>query len=90
MIMNRLRVGIASRDTDMDINPTKNKKATAVRSSGRDEAMRLVNPIPLTLEYAVEFIRDDELVEVTPNYLRLRKQFLKPHERKASLKHKEG
>jgi GTP-binding protein len=83
-------VGIASRDTDMDINPTKNKKATAVRSSGRDEAMRLVNPIPLTLEYAVEFIRDDELVEVTPNYLRLRKQFLKPHERKASLKHKEG
>lgn len=83
-------VGIASRDTDMDINPTKNKKATAVRSSGRDEAMRLVNPIPLTLEYAVEFIRDDELVEVTPNHLRLRKQFLKPHERKASLKHKEG
>ena len=83
-------VGIASRDTDMDINPTKNKKATAVRSSGRDEAMRLVNPIPLTLEYAVEFIRDDELVEVTPNYLRLRKQFLKPRERKASLKHKEG
>ncbi len=83
-------VGIASRDTDMDINPTKNKKATAVRSSGRDEAMRLVTPIPLTLEYAVEFIRDDEFVEVTPHNLRLRKQYLKPHERKQALKHKEG
>lgn len=75
-------VGIAARDTDMEVNPTKNKKATAVRSSGRDEAMKLVTPIPLTLEYALEFIADDELVEVTPNNLRLRKKHLKSHERK--------
>lgn len=77
-------VGISSRNTDMEINPTKNKKATAMRSTGRDEAMRLTQPVPLNLEYALEFIRDDELVEVTPNNLRLRKQFLKSHERKQS------
>ena len=81
-------VGISSRNIDMEVNPTKNKKATAVRSSGRDEAMRLVSPIPLTLEYAVEFIRDDEFVEVTPNHLRLRKQFLKSHERKQAARSK--
>ena len=75
-------VGIAARDTDMDINPTKNKKQTAIRSTGRDEAMKLVPPIQLTLEYAIEFIRDDELVEVTPNFIRLRKRYLKEHERK--------
>lgn len=75
-------LGTAARDTDMDVNPTKNKKATAVRSSGRDEAMKLTPPIPLTLEYALEFIRDDELVEVTPNFLRLRKRYLKAIDRK--------
>lgn len=75
-------VGIAARDTDMVVNVIKNKKATAVRSSGRDEAMKLTPPIPLSLEYALEFIREDELVEVTPNFLRLRKMFLKEHERK--------
>ncbi|AGN25087.1 GTP-binding protein TypA [Erysipelothrix rhusiopathiae SY1027] len=75
-------LGIAARDTDMDVNPTKTKKATAVRSSGRDEAMKLTPPIPLTLEYALEFIRDDELVEVTPNFLRLRKRYLKAIDRK--------
>ncbi len=77
-------VGIAARDTDMVVNVIKNKKATAVRSSGRDEAMKLTPPVPLTLEFALEFIRDDELVEVTPNFLRLRKKFLKEHERKQS------
>lgn len=66
----------------MEVNPTKNKKATAIRSAGKDEAMRLVPPIQLTLEYAIEFIRDDELVEVTPNFIRLRKRYLKSHERK--------
>lgn len=75
-------VGIAARDTDMVVNVIKNKKATAVRSSGRDEAMKLTPPIPLSLEYALEFIRDDELVEVTPNFIRLRKRLLKEHERK--------
>lgn len=79
-------VGISARDSDMDVNPTKNKKQTAIRSSGRDEAMKLVPPIQLTLEYAIEFIADDELVEVTPNHIRLRKRYLKPHERKAALK----
>ncbi|QIK85342.1 translational GTPase TypA [Erysipelothrix sp. HDW6B] len=79
-------VGIAARDTDMDVNPTKNKKQTAIRSSGRDEAMKLTPPIQLTLEYALEFIRDDELVEVTPLNIRLRKRFLKPHERKAAIR----
>lgn len=75
-------VGISARNMDMEVNPTKNKKATAVRSSGRDEAMRLVPPLPLSLEYALEFIRDDEYAEVTPNHLRLRKQYLKSFERK--------
>lgn len=75
-------VGISARDTDMEVNPTKNKKATAIRSAGRDEAMKLTPPIQLTLEYALEFIRDDELVEVTPNFVRLRKRHLKGHERK--------
>ena len=77
-------VGIAARDTDMVVNVIKNKKATAVRSSGRDEAMKLTPPVPMSLEFALEFIRDDELVEVTPNFLRLRKKFLKEFERKQS------
>ncbi|AMC94613.1 GTP-binding protein TypA [Erysipelothrix larvae] len=75
-------VGISARSMDMEVNPTKNKKATSIRSAGKDEAMRLVPPIPLTLEYALEFIRDDELVEVTPHNIRLRKRYLKSHERK--------
>lgn len=75
-------IGMASRDLDMEVNPTKNKKATAVRSSGADEAMRLVPHRQLTLEYAVEFINDDELVEVTPAAIRLRKKYLSPIERK--------
>lgn len=75
-------VGMSSRDLDMEVNPTKNKKATAVRSSGADEAMRLVPHRQLTLEYAVEFINDDELVEVTPDAIRLRKRYLSSIERK--------
>ena len=77
-------VGLAARDMDMEINPTKNKKATAVRSSGRDEAMKLTPPLPITLEYALEFIRNDELVEVTPNHIRLRKVYLNANDRKKS------
>jgi GTP-binding protein len=68
----------------MEVNPTKNKKLTAIRSAGNDEAMRLVTPRQLTLEYAVEFINDDELVEVTPAAIRLRKKYLKAHERKSA------
>ena len=75
-------IGETVRDMDMEVNPTKNKKATAVRSSGNDEAMRLVPKRDLTLEMAVEFIGDDELIEVTPDKIRLRKKFLKSHERK--------
>lgn len=75
-------VGINARDMDMEVNPTKNKKATAVRSSGNDEAMRLVPPKQLTLEYALEFINDDELVEITPDNIRLRKKYLTSIERR--------
>jgi GTP-binding protein len=75
-------IGIHSRDNDLVVNPIKGKKLTNVRASGTDEAVRLVPPIELTLEYAVEFIADDELVEVTPKSIRIRKRFLKEHERK--------
>ena len=75
-------IGIHSRDNDIVVNPIKGKQLTNVRSSGTDEAVRLVTPIDLTLEYAVEFISDDELVEVTPKSVRVRKRYLKEHERK--------
>ncbi|MEN9944150.1 MAG: hypothetical protein RLY18_108, partial [Pseudomonadota bacterium] len=74
-------IGIHSRDNDLVVNPIKGKQLTNVRASGTDEAVRLVPPVQLTLEYAVEFIADDELVEVTPKSIRLRKRFLKEHER---------
>ena len=75
-------IGIHSRDNDLVVNPIKGKQLTNVRSSGTDEAVRLVPPIELTLEKAVEFIADDELVEITPKSIRLRKRFLKDHERR--------
>jgi GTP-binding protein len=75
-------IGIHSRDNDLIVNPIREKKLTNVRASGKDDAIDLVPPIKLTLEYAVEFIADDELVEVTPQSIRLRKRFLKEHERK--------
>ena len=75
-------IGIHSRDNDLVVNPIKGKQLTNVRSSGTDEAVRLVPPIEMSLEYAVEFIDDDELVEVTPKSIRLRKRYLKEHERK--------
>ncbi|MBU3582501.1 translational GTPase TypA [Polynucleobacter sp. 15G-AUS-farblos] len=75
-------IGIHSRDNDLVVNPIKGKQLTNVRSSGTDEAVRLVTPIDLTLEYAVEFISDDELVEVTPKSVRIRKRHLKEHDRK--------
>lgn len=75
-------IGIHSRDNDLVVNPIKGKQLTNVRSSGTDEAVRLVPPIQMSLEYAVEFIEDDELVEVTPKSIRLRKRYLKEHERK--------
>ncbi|MCS6764998.1 MAG: translational GTPase TypA [Candidatus Protistobacter heckmanni] len=75
-------IGIHSRDNDLVVNPIKGKQLTNVRASGTDEAVRLVPPVQLSLEYAVEFIADDELVEVTPKSIRLRKRHLKEHERK--------
>jgi GTP-binding protein len=75
-------IGIHSRDNDLVVNPIKGKQLTNVRSSGTDEAVRLVPAIQMSLEYAVEFIDDDELVEITPKSIRLRKRYLKEHERK--------
>ncbi|KAB2308242.1 translational GTPase TypA [Betaproteobacteria bacterium SCN2] len=75
-------IGIHSRDNDLVVNPIKGKKLTNVRASGTDEAVRLTPPIKLTLESAVEFIDDDELVEITPKSIRLRKRHLQEHERR--------
>lgn len=75
-------IGVHTRDNDLVVNPTKGKQLTNVRASGTDEAVRLTPPIELTLESAVEFITDDELVEITPKNIRIRKRYLKEHERK--------
>ncbi|NBK96747.1 MAG: translational GTPase TypA [Erysipelotrichia bacterium] len=75
-------IGQSARNMDMDVNPLKNKKLTAIRSSGNDEAMKLVPAKILTLEEALEFINDDELVEVTPLHIRVRKKGLTPFDRK--------
>ncbi len=69
-------IGIHSRDNDIVVNPIRGKQLTNIRASGTDEAIRLVPPIQLTLEHAVEFINDDELVEITPKTIRLRKRYL--------------
>jgi GTP-binding protein len=73
---------IASTRATTFVNPIKTKKLTNVRAAGKDDAILLTPPIQLTLEYAVEFIADDELVEVTPENIRIRKRFLKEHERR--------
>ena len=75
-------VGIHTRDNDLVVNPIRTKQLTNIRASGKDEAIDLVTPIGLTLEYAVEFIADDELVEITPKSIRIRKRLLLEHERK--------
>ena len=75
-------IGIHSRENDLVVNPIKTKKLTNIRAAGKDEAIILTPPIPLTLEYAVEFIADDELVEVTPKSIRIRKRVLKETDRK--------
>src|SRR5436305_2283624 len=75
-------IGIHSRDNDLVVNPIKGKQLTNIRAAGKDEAIALTPPIALTLEYAVEFIADDELCEVTPRSIRIRKRHLKGHERK--------
>ncbi|MEL7343470.1 MAG: translational GTPase TypA [Pseudomonadota bacterium] len=75
-------IGEHSRENDLEVNPLKGKKLTNVRASGTDEAVRLTTPITLSLEEAIAYINDDELVEVTPSAVRLRKRHLDPHERK--------
>ena len=75
-------IGINARDNDLTVNPLKGKQLTNIRAAGSDEAVVLTPPIDVTLEYALEFINDDELVEVTPESIRIRKKYLLEHERK--------
>ena len=75
-------IGEHARENDLEVNPLKGKQLTNVRASGTDEAVRLTTPVTLTLEQAIAYIDNDELVEVTPGAIRLRKRFLDPHERK--------
>ena len=75
-------IGQHSRENDLEVNPLKGKKLTNVRASGTDEAVRLTTPVRMNLEEAIAYINNDELVEVTPNVVRLRKVHLDPHERK--------
>lgn len=79
-------IGEHSRDNDLEVNPLKGKKLTNVRASGTDEAVRLTTPVIMSLEQAIAYIDDDELVEVTPKSIRLRKRYLDSHERKRNSK----
>jgi len=81
-------VGIHSRDNDLTVNPLKGKQLTNVRASGKDDAIALTPPVIHTLESALEFIDDDELVEITPESIRIRKRFLLEHERKRASREK--
>ena len=75
-------VGIHARDNDLTVNPLKGKQLTNIRSAGKDENVLLTPALRMTLEQALEFIDDDELVEVTPQSIRVRKRFLKEHDRR--------
>lgn len=79
-------IGMSARNLDMEVNPIKNKKLTAIRSTGNDEAMKLTPPKILSLEEALEFINDDELVELTPTDIRVRKKGLTPYDRKMMMR----
>ncbi len=83
-------VGQNSRDNDLPVNPLKGKQLNNIRASGRDEKIILTPPIVFSLEQALEFIDDDELVEITPNFIRLRKRFLKEHERKRATRERKA
>ena len=82
MVYNGMIVGENARDVDLDVNPTKEKKQTNMRAASADNFEKLVPPIRMSLEESIEFIREDELIEVTPESLRLRKRHLDPNERK--------
>jgi GTP-binding protein len=75
-------IGIHSRSNDLVVNPLKAKQLTNIRAAGTDENLLLTPPVVTTLEYALEFINEDELVEVTPKSIRIRKKWLREHERK--------
>ena len=75
-------IGEHSRGNDLEVNPLRAKQLTNIRASGKDEAVKLTTPVIMELEKALSYINDDELVEVTPNFIRLRKRYLDPHERK--------
>jgi GTP-binding protein len=79
-------IGENARNDDLEVNPLKTKKLTNIRAAGKDEAVRLTPPKKLTLEQAIAWIDDDELVEVTPTAVRVRKRWLDPHERKRRAK----
>ena len=81
-------IGIHTRDNDLEVNVLKGKKLTNIRAAGKDEAVQLTPPIRMTLERALAWIQDDELVEVTPKTIRLRKLYLDPNERKRFEKQK--
>ncbi|MHA7885573.1 large ribosomal subunit assembly factor BipA, partial [Nitratireductor rhodophyticola] len=83
-------IGIHSRDNDLEVNVLKGKKLTNIRAAGKDEAVKLTPPIRMTLERALSWIQEDELVEVTPKSIRLRKLYLDPHERKRFEKSRAG
>ena len=79
-------IGENARSGDLIVNPLKGKKLTNIRASGKDDAVVLTPPTRMTLEQAIAYLADDELLEVTPHHLRLRKRILDPHERKRELR----
>ncbi len=83
-------VGEHTRDNDLEVNVLKGKKLTNIRAAGKDEAVRLTPPIRMTLEKALAYIQDDELVEVTPKAIRLRKVYLDPNDRKRAERAREA
>ena len=83
-------LGEHSRGSDLEVNPIKEKKLTNIRAAGKDDAMLLTPPRRMSLEQAIAYIEDDELVEVTPGAVRLRKRHLDPHERKRAERRTEG
>jgi GTP-binding protein len=83
-------IGIHSRENDLVVNPIKGKQLTNIRTTSKDEAVRLTPPIRMTLEKALAYIEDDELVEITPKSIRLRKRLLDPNERKRDERSREA
>ena len=75
-------IGEHNRENDLEVNPIKSKQLSNVRASGKDEAIRLTTPRQLSLEQSIAYIQEDELVEVTPKSIRMRKKYLDPNERK--------